>query len=168
MARPAKPSSDAPVTLSVVDRLMDDEPDTSVEAALTRSETLRIHRRAVRRDLETLLNTRQIGDRPDESLKEVNQSVYMFGLRDFSGIGLESPKDQAQLLRSLQTAIRQSEPRLKNVQVIPLKSDVRATRALRFRIEGLLAIDPVPERVSFDTVLELTSSEYSVKGDTDA
>jgi type VI secretion system protein ImpF len=71
------------------------------------------------------------------------------------------------LLRSLQASIRLSEPRLKNVQVVPVKSDVRATRALRFRIEGLLAIDPVPERVSFDTVLELTSSEYSVKGDAD-
>jgi len=36
---------------------------------------------------------------------------------------------------------------------------------LRFQIQGLLRIDPAPERVTFDTVLELTSGEYQVKGD---
>jgi predicted component of type VI protein secretion system len=34
---------------------------------------------------------------------------------------------------------------------------------LRFRIEGLARIDPAPEQVTFDTVLELTSGEYQVK-----
>ncbi len=171
MARPPKLTSDAPITLSVYDRLFDDDPKNSDEAAPTRAQTLRQYRAAVRRDLETLLNTRRIAVEPDESLKELNRSVYVFGLWDFSGVPMESAKDQSRLLRSLQTTIRLFEPRLRNVQVIALQSDVKKTRTLRFRIEGLLVMDPVPERVSFDTVLELTSSEYSVKGekgDTDA
>jgi type VI secretion system protein ImpF len=36
---------------------------------------------------------------------------------------------------------------------------------LRFAIEGLLAIDPMPEHVSFDTVLEITDGEYHVRGE---
>ena len=40
----------------------------------------------------------------------------------------------------------------------------RATRVLRFQIEALLMIEPAPERITFDTKLELTSGEYSVEG----
>jgi type VI secretion system protein ImpF len=35
---------------------------------------------------------------------------------------------------------------------------------LRFQIEGLLIMDPAPEHISFDTVLQLASGEYQVKG----
>jgi predicted component of type VI protein secretion system len=34
-----------------------------------------------------------------------------------------------------------------------------------FIIEGLLAIDPMPEHVSFDTVLDVTGGEYHVRGE---
>jgi type VI secretion system protein ImpF len=40
-----------------------------------------------------------------------------------------------------------------------------SARILRFQIQGLLKVDPAPERVSFDTMLELTKGEYEVKGD---
>ena len=36
---------------------------------------------------------------------------------------------------------------------------------LRFQIEGMLMMDPAPEQVSFDTVLQIASGEYQVKGD---
>ncbi len=55
------------------------------------------------------------------------------------------------------------EPRLANVRVVPLEWRHAGTRTLRFRIEGLLLMDPAPEHVSFDTVLELTSGEYEVQ-----
>jgi predicted component of type VI protein secretion system len=37
-------------------------------------------------------------------------------------------------------------------------------RVLKFVIEGLLCMDPAPEAVRFDTVLELGKGEYEVKG----
>jgi predicted component of type VI protein secretion system len=37
-------------------------------------------------------------------------------------------------------------------------------RALNFVIEGLLCMDPAPEPVRFDTVLELGKGEYEIKG----
>ena len=39
---------------------------------------------------------------------------------------------------------------------------------LRFQIEGMLDMDPAPEHISFDTVLQLSSGEYQVKGDPNA
>ena len=37
-------------------------------------------------------------------------------------------------------------------------------RSLKFVIEGLLCMDPAPEPVRFDTVLELGKGEYEIKG----
>jgi type VI secretion system protein ImpF len=50
-----------------------------------------------------------------------------------------------------------------NVRIVPLETVAGATRTLRFRIEGMLVMDPAPEHVSFDTVLELTSGGYEVR-----
>jgi type VI secretion system protein ImpF len=100
---------------------------------------------------------------PDESLKEVNRSVYVFGLPDFTAYSLRSPQDQAKLVRYLHSTVKLFEPRLSNVRVVSLEETASAARTLRFRIEGLLMMDPAPERVSFDTVLELTRGEYEVR-----
>jgi type VI secretion system protein ImpF len=100
---------------------------------------------------------------PDESLKEVNRSLYVFGLPDFTHYGLNSPQDQAKLVRFLQGTVKIFEPRLANVRIVPLETVSGATRTLRFRIEGMLVMDPAPEHVSFDTVLELTSGGYEVR-----
>jgi type VI secretion system protein ImpF len=159
---------DTNVTLSVLDRLLDADPRTSTEAYPTRAQSVRQLKNAVRRDLEWLLNTRRIAVEPDESLKEVNRSVYMFGLPDFTAFSVANSKDQVRLLRILQGALKTFEPRLANPRIVPLESNEVGSRRLRFRIEGLLLMDPAPELISFDTVLELTSGEYEVKGDADA
>ncbi len=40
-----------------------------------------------------------------------------------------------------------------------------ADRAVRFRIDGRLKIDPAPEPVVFDTMLRIGSGEFKVKGE---
>ena len=57
------------------------------------------------------------------------------------------------------------EPRLTNVRVRQVETQVSGTRSLRFQIEGLLLMDPAPEQIYFDTLLQLNSGEYQVKGD---
>ena len=53
------------ITLSILDRLLDYEPEVSQEAFGSRSRNLRQLKQAVRRDLEWLLNTREyIGEIP--------------------------------------------------------------------------------------------------------
>jgi type VI secretion system protein ImpF len=161
----AQPDAATAVTLSVLDRLIDEDPDSRVETPPTRSQSVRLMKTAVRRDLEWLLNTRRVAMPPSESLREVNRSAYIYGLPDFTTYSLSSPKDQARLVRYLQSTVKLFEPRLANIRIIPLPDNTPGTRTLHFRIEGLLLMDPAPELVSFDTVLELTSGEYEVENE---
>jgi type VI secretion system protein ImpF len=157
--------TDSAVTLSVLDRLIDLDPRNSKEAPPTRIQSERMLRDAVRRDLEWLLNTRRIAVPPDEGLKELNRSVYLFGLPDFTGFSIATPNDKSRLIRQLQTAVKIFEPRIAKARIIPVEAESAGTRTLRFRIEGLLLMDPEPEHVSFDTVLQLTSGQYEVQNE---
>jgi type VI secretion system protein ImpF len=159
---------DISVTLSVLDRLLDQEPRIEVEAPLSRAQSVRMLKGAVRRDLEWLLNSRRIFQEPDESLREVNRSVYVYGLPDFSAYSMASSGDQTKLLRHLLAAIKLFEPRLANVRIVPLQNSAFGFQEFKLRIEGLLLMDPAPEPVSFDTVIELRSGVCRITGATNA
>ena len=160
----ARMQGDISVTLSVLDRLIDREPGSQVEAPLTRSQSIRQMKAAVRRDLEWLLNTRRISPEPHESLKELNRSLYIFGLPDLSSYAIASAGDQARILRHLLATVKLFEPRLANVRIVPLESSESGIQELRVRIEGLLLMDPAPEPVSFDTFIELKSGVCRLSG----
>lgn len=164
----ARNIAESSATVSVLDRLIDNDPANTYEVPLTRSQSVRGVKTALRRDLEWLLNSRRIAVEPPPSLKETNRSLYMFGLPDLAAFSLASPKDRTRLLRILQNTIRIFEPRLANVRIVPLDPNESGRHTLSFRIEGLLIMDPAPEHVSFDTVLELSNGEYQVKGDAGA
>lgn len=152
----------------MLDRLIDREPDRSSEGFIARAQSVRALKASVRRDLECLLNTRRIAVEPDESLEELNRSVYVYGLRDFTAMSLVARQDKVKLLRSLQAAIKTFEPRLASVRIAPLETPGVRTSSLRFRIEALLLMDPAPEQVSFDTQLDVSKSEYRIERDVDA
>ena len=156
------------VTLSILDRLTDYDPKTpSAEAPLSRADSVRILRAGVKRDLEWLLNTRRIPDEPT-GLPETENSLYNYGLPDFSTYAIASPKDQTKLIRGLQGAVKLFEPRLANVQIVPLEINPKGLRTMRIRIEGLLMMDPAPEHISFDTTLQLTTGDFRIKDDVSA
>ncbi|HXP84554.1 MAG TPA: type VI secretion system baseplate subunit TssE [Bryobacteraceae bacterium] len=160
MARP----DELVVTPSVLDRLIDMEPRQAEDSPSTRAQSVRRLRLAVRRDLEWLLNTRRNPDEAPESLAELSQSVYNYGLPDFSAVSLNSPKDRDWLLVEVERTVALFEPRLKDVRVTLLDTP-GVNRVLHFQIEGMLQMDPAPEQVSFDTVLQLTNGEYQIRGD---
>jgi type VI secretion system protein ImpF len=145
------------ITQSVLDRLMAVE-----EWPTTRSQSLRYFKDALKRDLEWLLNTRQP---PIPELAEyplAKGSVINFGLPDITSLGLSSASDHGRLRKAIEICLRNFEPRLMDVRVTLEGSDT-ADRRLRFHIEGNMKLDPAPEEISFDTVLELSSGEYKVK-----
>ena len=156
------------ITISALDRLIDLEPDNRMENPLSRAQSLRVLRAAVRRDLEWLLNSRRIADPPDERLKELNRSAYVYGLPDLSQLTMAVSADQQRLLRSIREAITLFEPRLTNVNVALMKGDDDLKKDVRLRIEAMLRMDPVPEPVSFDTVIELKSGNCRLTGGEDA
>ncbi len=160
----ARTDNEVRVTLSVLDRLLDYEPEVSREAVASRSKNLRQLKQSVRRDLEWLLNTRQTADPLPPELKELNRSLAAYGLPDMSTANVRNSADQNRMLRSLETAISIFEPRLQDITV-SLEAGRDGERSLKFRIEARLWVDPVPEPITFDTVLQLHSGEYEVKGE---
>lgn len=164
----ARGQGDVTVTLSVLDRLIDLEPKNQVEAPLSRAQSVRVMRNAVRRDLEWLLNSRSVAFEPDEALREVNRSLYVYGLPDFSSYAAVSAADQAKLLREILGAIKLFEPRLADVRIVPVEVPGSGLKEFKLRIEALLRMDPSPEPVSFDTVIELKSGVCRISGGANA
>lgn len=128
----------------------------------TRAQSLRYFKEALKRDLEWLLNTRQPPMPELAGYELAKASTINYGLPDISAMGLNSASDNRRLRLSVETCLRNYEPRLTDVRVTLEKGDI-ADRRLRFHIEGSMKLDPAPEEISFDTVLELTSGEYKVK-----
>ena len=164
----ARPQGDITVTLSVLDRLIDNDPKNQSEAPLSRSQSVRLLKASVQRDLEWLLNTRRIFQEPDESLKEVGRSLYLYGLPDFSAFSMRSSGDQTRLVRQLLATVKMFEPRLANVRIVPLDASASGLQQVRLRLEAMLLMDPAPEPVSFDTVIELKSGVCRLSGGTHA
>lgn len=151
------------INLSVLDRLVDFEPDVKTEPPASRSKALRQVKQALKRDLEWLLNTRRVLNVPEE-LPLLSDSMLAYGLPDFSGSSVKSVEDQHDLTMALETTLRRFEPRLEDVVVSIANASV-LERAFRFKIEARLRIDPVPEPISFDTTLQIGSGNFAVKGD---
>lgn len=166
----ARGDSELVVTQSVFDRLTDRDPaNQQPEPPMTRAQSVRALRAAVRRDLEWLLNTRRIPDEATGEYPQSRRSLFNYGLPDFTTYSLSAVNDRERLLRQLEETIRIFEPRLASVHVVAVEStNETVTRALRFQIEALLKMDPAPEQITFDTVLQLNSGEYQVKGERSA
>ncbi|QYO65263.1 type VI secretion system baseplate subunit TssE [Leptolyngbya sp. 7M] len=150
------------LTPSVLDRLIDLDPRSSVEAPKSRSASLRDLRDAVRRDLEWLLNTRCHTEALDDQLEEAPSSVAFYGLPDFTGLAAKNSGEQKRIAGAVEAAIKHFEPRFLDVKV-SLQPISNLDRQLKFHIEAQLDVEPTPEPIAFDTVLELGSGEFVLK-----
>jgi type VI secretion system protein ImpF len=153
----ARATTETLVTQSILDRLMEVE-----DWPTTRSQSTRFFRDALKRDLEWLLNTRQPPVPELANWPAAKASVANYGLPDISSLGLNNAADHRALRIAIETCLRNYEPRLIDVRVTLQGSDT-TDRRLRFHIEGNMKLDPAPEEIAFDTVLELSSGEYKVK-----
>lgn len=148
---------------SILDRLTDHEPGIAADAAMTREESERAFRRSVERDVEMLLNTRRTMEPAPDGLGEVRRSVYEYGLIDTTGLAVGTKAGRDRLLAQLQDAIERFEPRLGQPRVHLVEADQARAPQLRFVVEATLRMDPSPEQMVFDTVLEVASGEYAVR-----
>jgi type VI secretion system protein ImpF len=148
------------ITPSVFDRLLDFDPRESAESPKSRTTSVADLKRAVLRDLEWLLNTRQ----PifaDERLEESKGTVIFFGVPDFTGLGVRNHAEFKKFVNDIETAIRWFEPRIFDVEITfePV-SDV--DRQMKFRVEARLDIDPTPEPITFDSVIHGEDGRISI------
>ena len=148
---------------SVLDRLLDDEPENKREAAAGRNQILRELKKSVRRDLESLLNTRARNIVPAPELKELKQSLVNYGIPDFTALPMQSAKEREDFCRLIQAVLKQFEPRFKTVKVVLLENTEKMDRTLRFRIDGMLHAEPAPEPIVFDSILKPATESFEVK-----
>lgn len=149
------------IQASILDRLIDNEPGTSHEPAHYRLTTFRQVKGAVGRDLENLLNTKNYVSSLCSEYHQLNNSLFAYGMPDFTSANPKSPAVRNKLRQELEKAIAQFEPRLRNVTV---RVDEGGTdqRNLRFKINALLFLDPASEPVTFDTFFDVNRCEYSI------
>jgi len=114
--------SDQPILPSVLDRLLDDQPDVSTEPVASQTQVLRQVHRSVRRDLENLLNTRIRSRSWPKELTELNRSVVGYGVPDISAADLAQSMERRAFLRTIESVIRTYEPRFKTVRVTILQN----------------------------------------------
>lgn len=146
---------DRPIRLSVLDRLLDDGASDG---------DLNVLHESVRRDLELLLNTRRLYVPVSDDYPELQRSVLLFGVPDITSLGRDAPATRTRLLAHLEEAIALFEPRLSNVRVsiVDAKAPSGGLRQVHFRIHAMLAADPEPLRVSFDTVVDRSTGGFNV------
>jgi len=122
----------------------------------------------VRRDLEWLLNTRTAPIDIPDGLKDLQSSLVKFGLPDISTLNFGDPKVKDRLAGILESVIRQFEPRLvkETVDVEFNENDHDKSRSMmHYRIRAELRVEPIPQPVAFETVLELGNKSFIVKGE---
>ena len=73
---------------SILDRLLDDEPQMQTEADKSRHQQLRDLRNSVRRDLQNLLNTRHRMVSPPDECTQLDISLLNYGLPDLAAINI--------------------------------------------------------------------------------
>src|SRR5580704_1876275 len=96
-----RPGPDLAITQPLLDRLIDEHPNLAADAHVSRTESVRRLKASVRRDLEWLLNTRRTPEPAPESMNELSQSLFNYGLPDFAALSVNSPKDRDRILLEL-------------------------------------------------------------------
>jgi type VI secretion system protein ImpF len=156
--------SGARVKLSVLDRLLDDAPEMERDRPLSATDALTVLRRAVRRDLEALLNARRRFASIPKVFSELQNSSLNFGLPDYTAGAMNEPESREILRKEIERCIKLYEPRLVQVAVSLVQRNDELDTTLRLRIEALLHADPAPEPISFDTIVNAATAEIEVSG----
>jgi len=150
--------------LSVLDRLLDDDPDHRQERPPGASELNVQVREAIRRDVEAFLNTRRRCLPVPEEFQELHHSLVDYGVPDLIGRNLSSKRRRQQFLRDLESSLRAHDRRFKSLEITSSGDSRSLERSLHFRIDALLHAEPAPETMIFDSRIEPVSKAIEVKG----
>jgi len=153
---------DSPIEMSLLDRLLDDDPTSDRDPPKTRHKSLEEFRDAIRRDLEALLNTRPCSVTWSRGLSELDDSILNYGVVTVTSAELGADGNRERFRSAVEQAVRRFEPRFLRVRVTLVEDPERIDRTLRFRIEALAQAKPAPEPIVFDSVLDPSTQGVTV------
>jgi type VI secretion system protein ImpF len=158
----ARDDGGGPPEMSILDRLLDDDPSSSRDPRKSRAEAHQAFLDAVRRDLEAMLNTRPCGVSSDPALTQLNDSILNYGIATAGGTAYGVEANRERFRDQVEAAIRRFEPRFLRVSVDLLPDPEGIDRTIRFRVDALLDTRPAPEPLVFDSVLDPSTLGISV------
>jgi type VI secretion system protein ImpF len=129
---------------------------------------------AVRRDIERLLNTRRTDLMDLSHLPEAASSLLGYGMPDLSIYSGRSSRDRRAICEMIIDLLQKFEPRLVpatiRVDYVDGGQSVGLASAseARFRIRALLHVDPLRQAVTFDTAVDMETSEVKIEDGGDA
>lgn len=125
---------------SILDKLIDNEPDFQDAPSRTEGITISEMRKSVRRDIEALLNARIQWHTWPSQYTELATSCLSYGLPDFSSMPVSSHEGRVLLCEIVRNTILKFEPRFLEVEVFS-DEDTPINRVLNLRINALLYAD---------------------------
>jgi type VI secretion system protein ImpF len=158
----AAPSLLPGISQSLLDRLIDLDPESESEAPRNSWELMRDFQSALCRDLTALLNTRRAVEDFDRNYVEAANSLLSFGIIDFTAYNLKRDIEQEQVRKSIERAIRRFEPRLERVAVSIQSADPHSP-TLRFQVSAVLRTE-TQDPVVFEAKLHRDSRRVAVSG----
>ncbi len=147
---------------SLLDRLLDNAPDQEADAPRHRQAQMRDALEALRRDLECVLNTRRCAVTPPKGLPRLRRSLLTYGVGDFIGANLITREQRQVFAARLEEAIRDSEPRFRNLAVSVLDPSHAAERVLRLRIEATVVLEDNALPILFASSINPATMRFSV------
>lgn len=156
--RPGAPRAQLPL----LDRLLDADPKAPPAPPPNAAEALARLRAAVLRDLEALLNARRRRVPLPPQYPELATSLLAYGIPDPASGAYLVPEIRASLAAEVEATLRRFEPRLTRVSVTLQGEDDVLSGMLRLKVEAVLRAEPVPEAVSFETLLEPVTRDVKV------
>ena len=147
----------------LLDRLIDDAPDQPRDPTLSAADSMAALRNAVRRDLEALLNARRRWRSWPPHMTQLTTSPIGYGIPDFASGAFSDARRREELRQEIEATIRRFEPRFLSVRVNLIDLQDRLETTLRLRIEAVVHAEPVPEAVTFDTLVDPTTDDVVVR-----
>ena len=161
------PENESPfsIQVSLLDKLLDDEPWEKSEVPWDDYQKIGIIRRGIKRDLQDLLNSRIRCVTWQSELSELDQSLINYGLPDFRSAGLNMAYDPDVLLKAIRRAIAIFEPRLTEVNVELNREHYHVDRTFRFKIDAVLLIEHRRHPIRLETTIESRTGQISIGGE---
>ena len=146
---------------SLLDRLLVENPRSSVEPPKSVTQLVREAKLSMQRDLQDLLNAKWRMLAWPEEMEQLDDSLANYGVPDFAQ--LENPLDVWSFCLRIQEVIDTYEPRLKQVKCTPYSEIAPEERSLSFRIDAILNIELLDDEVSFRSTVQPSTGMFLVR-----